>query len=68
MYSVNGVMTSQRQNQKGMVGCDSSVAKLSLLGPAFYIHISKTNTVTYSSETDEIGIYSKSEISIRMLF
>ena len=51
-----------------MVGCDSSVVKLSLLGPEFYIHVSKTNTVTYSSETDEIGIYHKYEISIGMLF
>lgn len=51
-----------------MVGCDSSVVKLSLLGPEFYIGISKTNTVTDSSETDEIGIYNKSEISIGMIF
>lgn len=49
------------------MGCDSLVVKFSLLGPEFYIQISKTNAVTYSLETDEIGIY-KSEISIEMLF
>lgn len=48
------------------MGCDSSVVKLSLLGPEFYIQTSKTNAVTYSLETDEID--SKSEISIGMLF
>lgn len=51
-----------------MVGCDSSEVKLSLLSPKFYIHVSKTDTVTYSSETDEIRIYHKTEISIGMLF
>lgn len=50
------------------MSCDSLVVKSSVLGPEFYIHISKTNSVTYSSETDEIGIYHESEISIGMLF
>jgi len=51
-----------------MVCRDCSVVKLGLLGLEFYIPVSKTNAVTFSSETDEMGIDHKSEIFRAMLF